>query len=171
METACPNQPAPAQPAAPPADKQADPKAAAKPADAAAAQSLTEECRKRLAESAKAQLDDLPLPIGWAAAQAHYAKRNAGVCVPKPAETKPDADKPAAEKPPADAKPDPAAKPVCDPNLLELIVEQIRISWFWTIIGWIISALAVSMGAPFWFDTLQRLLNLRAAGVKPERRT
>ena len=33
--------------------------------------------------------------------------------------------------------------------------------------GWLLTALAVMLGAPFWFDTLCRLANLRATG-KPE---
>jgi hypothetical protein len=40
--------------------------------------------------------------------------------------------------------------------------------WHRAVIGWFITGLAVSMGAPFWFDTLQRLLNLRASGRKPK---
>jgi hypothetical protein len=34
--------------------------------------------------------------------------------------------------------------------------------------GWIITALAVSMGAPFWFDTLNRFINIRSAGPPPQ---
>jgi len=37
----------------------------------------------------------------------------------------------------------------------------------WAIPGWIVTALAISLGAPFWFDLLQNLSNLRAAGPKP----
>jgi hypothetical protein len=36
------------------------------------------------------------------------------------------------------------------------------------IVGWILSAIAVSLGAPFWFDTLNRFMNIRAAGKSPE---
>lgn len=32
------------------------------------------------------------------------------------------------------------------------------------IAGWLIMAVAVTFGAPFWFDTLQRFVNLRGAG-------
>src|SRR6202451_1926322 len=32
------------------------------------------------------------------------------------------------------------------------------------LVGWILSSIAVSLGAPFWFDTLNRFMNLRAAG-------
>ncbi len=34
--------------------------------------------------------------------------------------------------------------------------------------GWFITALAASMGAPFWFDTLRRFINIRAAGRAPD---
>lgn len=36
---------------------------------------------------------------------------------------------------------------------------------FW---GFILTALALSLGAPFWFDLLQKLVALRSAGIKPE---
>lgn len=42
---------------------------------------------------------------------------------------------------------------------------------FWRItkfFGWIVTALAVSMGAAFWFDLLKRLIHIRNAGVRPE---
>ena len=41
-------------------------------------------------------------------------------------------------------------------------------SWWWRhLAGWIITILAVSLGAPFWFDTLQRFVNVRNAGKAP----
>ena len=36
-----------------------------------------------------------------------------------------------------------------------------------TTTGWIITIFAVSLGAPFWFDTLNKLVNLRSAGKIP----
>jgi hypothetical protein len=40
--------------------------------------------------------------------------------------------------------------------------------WFIiSLVGWTITALAVSLGAPFWFDTLNRFMQLRAAGTPP----
>jgi hypothetical protein len=36
--------------------------------------------------------------------------------------------------------------------------------------GWLITGASVLFGAPFWFDLLQRLVNLRGAGQKPEER-
>lgn len=38
---------------------------------------------------------------------------------------------------------------------------------FKLICGWILSGLAVAMGAPFWFDILNKLINVRNAGPKP----
>ena len=35
------------------------------------------------------------------------------------------------------------------------------------LLGWLVTALAVSLGAPFWFDLLNRLVNLRASGNPP----
>lgn len=34
--------------------------------------------------------------------------------------------------------------------------------------GWLLTAIAVSLGAPFWFDTLSKLIKLRATGPKPD---
>jgi hypothetical protein len=37
------------------------------------------------------------------------------------------------------------------------------------IIGLLITGLALSLGAPFWFDLLSKFVNLRATGTKPEK--
>jgi hypothetical protein len=39
--------------------------------------------------------------------------------------------------------------------------------WPQMLVGWLVTALAVSLGAPFWFNLMTRLLNLRHAGAKP----
>ena len=41
--------------------------------------------------------------------------------------------------------------------------------WNWShlltaLFGWLITALAASLGAPFWFETLQRFVNIRGNG-------
>lgn len=41
-------------------------------------------------------------------------------------------------------------------------------NFFMKIIGWIITALACSLGAPFWFDVLDKLNSIRSAGIKPK---
>jgi hypothetical protein len=39
--------------------------------------------------------------------------------------------------------------------------------WLWKIVGLAATALAISQGAPFWFDLLQKAVNLRLAGTPP----
>jgi hypothetical protein len=37
----------------------------------------------------------------------------------------------------------------------------------WHVFGWTMSLLAVSLGAPFWFDTLSRIARIRGSGAPP----
>ena len=39
--------------------------------------------------------------------------------------------------------------------------------WLAKILGYLVTALAISMGAPFWFDLLNKLVNIRASGDRP----
>lgn len=39
------------------------------------------------------------------------------------------------------------------------------------LLGWFITLLAISLGAPFWFDVLNKIVNVRNAGVKPSTQT
>jgi hypothetical protein len=39
----------------------------------------------------------------------------------------------------------------------------------WSFAGWALTALALSLGAPFWFDALNKLNIVRASGPKPQR--
>ena len=45
------------------------------------------------------------------------------------------------------------------------------LTWFQRVLGWILTAIAVSLGSPFWFDTLNRFINIRNAGKPPEKST
>jgi hypothetical protein len=45
----------------------------------------------------------------------------------------------------------------------------VRSAWLFTTMvahlpGWIVTVLAISLGAPFWFDFLNRFMNLRSSG-------
>ena len=47
-------------------------------------------------------------------------------------------------------------------------------AWLWSLLrshllGWSLTAIAVSLGAPFWFDTLNRFVNIRSSGRAPAR--
>ena len=39
-----------------------------------------------------------------------------------------------------------------------------RSQWGIKILGWIVTALSISLGAPFWFDLLRKIVNIRSAG-------
>ena len=40
-------------------------------------------------------------------------------------------------------------------------------TWFSHLLGWLLTAAAVSLGAPFWFDLLGRVAKLRGTGKRP----
>ena len=41
------------------------------------------------------------------------------------------------------------------------------VDWAYKAFGWLITALAISLGAPFWFDLLRKLVNVRSSGQTP----
>lgn len=45
--------------------------------------------------------------------------------------------------------------------------------WGWTrkAFGWLFTSAAISLGAPFWFDVLNKVVNVRLTGKKPENAT
>jgi hypothetical protein len=47
------------------------------------------------------------------------------------------------------------------------LVGSGSIWWLLKFVGLAITALAISQGAPFWFDLLQKVMNLRLAGDAP----
>ena len=54
----------------------------------------------------------------------------------------------------------------------ELTALKLPVGWgggfhFSLIPGWLITALLVMLGAPFWFDALTKLVSLRSSGTKP----
>jgi hypothetical protein len=40
--------------------------------------------------------------------------------------------------------------------------------WLARLLGWFLTILAVSLGAPFWFDMLNKFINIRSAGKSPD---
>ncbi|TCJ17771.1 hypothetical protein EPD60_06175 [Flaviaesturariibacter flavus] len=43
-----------------------------------------------------------------------------------------------------------------------------KFDWSTSLLGWIITGLALTLGAPFWFDLLNKLISIRSAGAKPK---
>jgi hypothetical protein len=39
--------------------------------------------------------------------------------------------------------------------------------WLYPIVGWLVTGFAVSLGAPFWFDLLQKIMNINVRGTAP----
>jgi hypothetical protein len=39
--------------------------------------------------------------------------------------------------------------------------------WFFNVCGWLLTAMAISLGAPFWFDLINKFINIRMVGQKP----
>ena len=48
----------------------------------------------------------------------------------------------------------------------EVWLERNLIAWFTTFLGWGISGIAIAQGAPFWFDLLNNVVNIRNTGEK-----
>jgi hypothetical protein len=38
------------------------------------------------------------------------------------------------------------------------------------LLGVLLTALAATLGAPFWFDVLKKLINIRSAGIAPKQK-
>ena len=55
--------------------------------------------------------------------------------------------------------------PIGWPDAATLARRTLR-EWSITVLGWVVTALAVSLGARFWFDNLQKLMKFRNAGPK-----
>jgi len=56
---------------------------------------------------------------------------------------------------------------------LDLLVGGLLLAWIWAVVpghlaGWILTAVASSLGAPFWFDLLNKFMNVRSVGASPD---
>lgn len=57
----------------------------------------------------------------------------------------------------------------CLHELQRTLTERSVVGWILKLSGWLISALAATFGAAFWFELLSKATNLRGSGKKPER--
>lgn len=53
---------------------------------------------------------------------------------------------------------------LCCPSALALWLKWLLAEHF---LGWLLTAIAVSLGAPFWFDLLNKVINIRSSGKIP----
>lgn len=94
--------------------------------------------------SIQTQLNQLSLPIGWfAASERNTFRENNKLMLPQTTVHSWD---------PSDW--------TDWPDLMK------NLSFHW--MGWLITALAASLGAPFWFDMLNKIMSIRSAGKAPE---
>jgi len=49
----------------------------------------------------------------------------------------------------------------------DVSLQRPPVDWVYSMVGWLVTGFAISMGAPFWFDLLQKIVNIRATGPKP----
>lgn len=102
-------------------------------------------------DEALSRLDSLNLPIGWTGT----------ICVPSQIGSRPDTNQ---------AQQVAAAACKGDAVPSYLISRWTPGVWSSNIGGWLITAFAISMGAPFWFDWLNRLIVIRST-VKPHQKS
>jgi hypothetical protein len=131
-----------------------------KPEDAKAAEAA--------ADATLGKIRSLQLPIGWFPAPCNllpespqpHQQSTAAVQQQAAVQQAP----PAAVQQPAQASQSGACTAVASNVHYSAYLPQLPLAF----LGWILTAIAISQGAPFWFDLVQRLLSLRAAGTKPE---
>lgn len=100
-------------------------------------------------EAAMADLAELQLPLGWDD--------------PSPPPEEDDLDEPSLRLVRDDATDD-WPGPIWAPGGWERWLRALDQH----LLGWLLTVLAVSLGAPFWFDTLNRIIAIRGAGRTPE---
>ncbi|MBW4469834.1 MAG: hypothetical protein KME45_05450 [Stenomitos rutilans HA7619-LM2] len=117
--------------------------------DPSAPNSLNLETVKQQTDAA---LKDLTLPVGWK--PENFVRQFE--CQPQ------DATASAPSCAAFSGKPDALNAATILQLLLAKPIDLIKL-----LIGWIVSGLAISMGAPFWFDLLGKIMNVRNSGSKP----
>lgn len=53
------------------------------------------------------------------------------------------------------------------------LLSALLAPWLWAVVpghlvGWVLTAVAASLGAPFWFDILNKFMNVRSVGASPD---
>jgi hypothetical protein len=123
---------------------------------------------------AKRLYTDSALRAAVVAQAQEFAKQQPGIAVPQPAKT--------SEAPSTPSAGEKAGSAVAQPttgNEKETFTQTLGIPLGWEatpkkeewpnkIVGLLLTALAVSLGAPFWFDVLNRVTKIRSAGTPPE---
>ncbi|WP_162130160.1 hypothetical protein [Novosphingobium sp. AP12] len=118
-------------------------------------------------QALRTELTNIGFPMGWSL--------QSGGLFPDAQARRCPAAKPAATRPPGAAGSPHAVAPACDGALVQVVAGKpvAAVSGGDLIlmpIGWLITALAITMGAPFWFDMLSKFIIVRAT-VKPSQKS
>lgn len=136
-----------------------DPSAGVKPLD----QEL-----KDLRQQTDSALNDLSLPIGWR--PENLVKQFD--CEPLISTPQSDAtnspNAPKANSAVCNKVFFPAKPEAIDVNAVFQLIASKPIDLLKILIGWVVSGIAIAMGAPFWFDLLGKIMNVRNSGSKPQ---
>jgi hypothetical protein len=108
------------------------------------------------------ELENLNLPIGW------VLQTNKSLALPNVSGAQG-----FAIGTPTTASPLPSSEPLDRNHQLFLVLAPPTQRLFWRTIafhwlGWALTAIAVSLGAPFWFDVLNKFITIRSSGKTPE---
>jgi len=108
-------------------------------------------------DSLRTKIGSLGLPIGWrGCGDARSSAPNAGGQAPG-----------AQTAATSDASLDPTTPLIwCDHDRSQY--AKVLLGMWPMLLGWLITASAMSLGAPFWFDILKRFVSIRSAGKAPE---
>jgi hypothetical protein len=107
-------------------------------------------------DTLRTQIGALGLPIGWRGCGDEGSS-------PQNADARTSGSQPSA----ANASLDPTTPLIwCDHDRTQL--SKVLLGLWPMLLGWLITAAAMSLGAPFWFDTLKRFVSIRSAGKAPE---
>ncbi|HET6960423.1 MAG TPA: hypothetical protein VFI56_27740 [Vicinamibacterales bacterium] len=105
-------------------------------------------------DTLRTKIGALGLPIGWRGC----GDDGSQIAAPQTSGSKPSA---------SDASLDPTTPLIwCDHDRTQL--SKVLFGLWPMLLGWLITAAAMSLGAPFWFDTLKRFVSIRSAGKAPE---
>ena len=107
-----------------------------KQAEAAQAPQGSASSAKERFDETRVSIDKIGLPIGWRDI-GEKTDAKAGLPIPRQLCTNPNDDP-------------------CEP------VKGLKQAWLSAAVGWLITALAVMLGAPFWFDVLSKLMTVRS---------
>jgi hypothetical protein len=109
-------------------------------------------------DSLRTKIGTLGLPIGWRGCGDNGGRAPNTAGAPATSATSASA---------ADASLDPTTPLIwCDHERTQL--SKILLGLWPMLLGWLVTASAMSLGAPFWFDTLKRFVSIRSAGKAPE---